>query len=60
MPFSVDLGDADESESTDITPLSVRKTTHHSATNRLQHLLPTRVLTDRPRTTTTTSKSKTN
>ncbi|CAF3453250.1 unnamed protein product [Rotaria sp. Silwood1] len=50
MPFSSDLGDGDEPESTDITPLSVRKTTHHSATNRLQNFLPTRVLHDRPRT----------
>jgi len=25
MPFSADLGDGDEPESTDITPLSVRK-----------------------------------
>ena len=48
MPF--DLGDGDEPESIDITPLSVRKTAHHSATNRLQNLLPTRVLYDRPRT----------
>jgi hypothetical protein len=47
MPFSVDLGDADEPESIDITPLSVRKT---APTNRLQNLLPTRVLYDRPRT----------
>ena len=61
MPFTVELGDADELESTDITPLSVRKTTHHSATNRLQNFLPTRVLTDRPRNTTaTTSKSERN
>ncbi|CAF1097370.1 unnamed protein product [Adineta ricciae] len=51
MPFSADLGDGDEPESIDITPLSVRKTTHHSATNRLQNLLPSRVLYDRPRTT---------
>jgi hypothetical protein len=50
MPFSIELGDGDEPESIDITPLSVRKTTHHSATNRLQNLLPTRVLHDRPRT----------
>jgi hypothetical protein len=50
MPFSVDLGDGDEPESTDITPLSVRKTGHHSATNRLQNFLPSRVLYDRPRT----------
>jgi hypothetical protein len=28
MPFSADLGDGDEPESIDITPLSVRKTTH--------------------------------
>src|SRR5690348_14788716 len=49
MPFSVDLGDGDEPESIDITPLSVRKTAL-SATNRLQNLLPTRVLYDRPRT----------
>ncbi|CAF4049913.1 unnamed protein product, partial [Rotaria sordida] len=49
MPFSSDLGDGDEPESTDITPLSVRKTSHHSATNRLQNFLPTRVLYDRPR-----------
>jgi len=49
MPFSVELGDGDESESIDITPLSVRKTTH-STTNRLQNLLPTRVLYDRSRT----------
>ena len=59
MPFTVDLGDADESESTDITPLSVRKTTHHSATNRLQNFLPTRVLHDRPRTTSTTTTTTT-
>ncbi|CAF3991739.1 unnamed protein product [Adineta steineri] len=51
MPFSADLGDVDEPESIDITPLSVRKTPHHSATNRLQNFLPTRVLYDRPRTT---------
>lgn len=50
MPFSNELVDGDELESTDITPLSVRKTVHHSATNRLQYLLPTRVLHDRPRT----------
>ncbi len=50
MPFSGDLGDNDEPESIDITPLSIRKTGHHSATNRLQNLLPTRVLYDRPRT----------
>ena len=50
MPFSVDLGDGDEPESLEITPLSVRKTTPHSATNRLQNFLPTRVLYDRPRT----------
>jgi hypothetical protein len=49
MPFSADLGDGDEPESIDITPLSVRKTAHHSATNRLQNFLPTRVLYDRPR-----------
>jgi hypothetical protein len=47
MPFSIDLGDGDEPESIDITPLSVRKTT---PTNRLQNFLPTRVLYDRPRT----------
>jgi hypothetical protein len=47
MPFSVDLGDGDEPESIDITPLSVRKTT---PANRLQNFLPTRVLYDRPRT----------
>jgi len=50
MPFSADLGDGDEPESIDITPLSVRKTPHHSATNRLQNFLPSRVLYDRPRT----------
>ena len=49
MPFSIELGDNDESESMDITPLSVRKTT---PTNRLQNFLPTRVLYDRPRTST--------
>lgn len=49
MPFSVDLGDGDEPESIDITPLSVRKTT---PTNRLQNFLPTRVLYDRPRNST--------
>ncbi len=47
MPFSVELGDGDEPESIDITPLSVRKST---PTNRLQNFLPTRVLYDRPRT----------
>ena len=47
MPFSIDLGDGDEPESIDITPLSIRKTT---PTNRLQNFLPTRVLYDRPRT----------
>ncbi len=47
MPFSVELGDGDEPESIDITPLSVRKST---PTNRLQNFLPARVLYDRPRT----------
>ncbi|CAF3559549.1 unnamed protein product [Rotaria socialis] len=49
MPFSTELVDGDELESTDITLLSVRKTSNHSATNRLQKL-PTHVLYGRLRT----------
>lgn len=49
MPFSMELNDGDESESTEITPLSVRKTTHSSAANRLQNLFPSRAIADRSR-----------
>ena len=44
VSFSIEIIDADESESIDITFLSFRKTTHYSATSCLQNFLSARVL----------------